>query len=218
MQSSGPLRRQRDVRCSLISRAPLGKSAGGNHRPNQNGIRQLTSSLKEIAAACLLGTLVLPGSAAAQNAAQQQPANETVKATHGDWEIVCAAAEADRCVMRQIGEMADGKRVMEVRVRKLDGVETDDGQVVPAAIRIMTPLGSILPAGVSVSVDGSEPRTGLFEICLPQGCIVEDPMSEEFLGRLKSGVTARMTFGVIQQGEVNVDISLNGFTAAFAAL
>ncbi len=178
----------------------------------------MTSSLKQIAAACLLGTLVLPGSAAAQNATQQQPANETVKATHGDWEIVCAAAEADRCVMRQIGTMADGKRVMEVRVRKLDGVETDDGQVVPAAIRIMTPLGSILPAGVSVSVDGSEPRTGPFEICLPQGCIVEDPMSEEFLGWLKSGVTARMTFGVIQQGEVNVDISLNGFTAAFAAL
>ena len=182
----------------------------------------MTRTLEKIAGACMLVALtalcLAPTTAAAQTTGQGQAANETVKATHGDWEIVCATSQPDLCVMRQIGETADGKRVMEVRVRKLEDVKTEDGQVVPAAIRILTPLGTILPPGVQVSVDGSEPRTGLFEICLPQGCIVEDPMSEEFLGRLKAGATARMTFGMLQQGELNVDISLNGFTKAFGRL
>lgn len=195
-----------------------GKTAGENHRLSKNGICQLTSTLKQFVAACLLGTLMLPSTAAAQGSDQSQAASETVKATHGAWEIVCASAQPELCVMRQIGKTADGKRLLEVRVRKLDGVKTKDGQAVPAAIRILTPLGTILPPGVKVSVDGSEPRTGLFEVCLPQGCIVEDPMSEEFLGRLKAGAVAKMTFGLIQQGETSIDLSLNGFTKAFGSL
>ena len=161
---------------------------------------------------------MLPVAATAQTSGQGQAQTETVKSTHGDWEIVCAASQPDLCVMRQIGETSDGKRVLEVRVRKLDGVTAQDGQTVPAAIRILTPLGSLLQAGVTVKVDASEPRTGAFEVCLPQGCIVEDPLSEEFLGRLKAGAVANMSFAVIQQGELNVPISLTGFTSAFGAL
>jgi len=178
----------------------------------------LTRTIKRIAAACLLGTVMLPAGAAAQQTGQAQQPNETVKATHGDWEIVCASAQPELCVMRQIGQTADGKRVLEVRVRKLDGVTTQDGQTVPAAIRILTPLGTLLQPGVRVQVDGSEPRTGLFEVCLPRGCVVEDPMSEEFLGQLRAGAIAKMTIGLIQQGELNVDISLSGFTKAFGSL
>lgn len=177
----------------------------------------MTPTFKQIAAACLLAALALPGAAAAQTAGQQPP-GETVKATHGDWEIVCSTQKSELCVMRQVGETADGKRALEVRVRKLEGTKTKDGKNIPAAIRIMTPLGTILPPGVNVSVDGSKPRTGLFEVCLPQGCIVEQPISDEFLGQLKAGATARMTFGMLQQGEVNVDVSLNGFTKAFGSL
>lgn len=188
-----------------------------NHRPDQNGNSNLTRSFKQIAAASLLGAL-LPVAAAAQDTGAAQQQGETVKATHGAWEIVCATSQPDLCVMRQVGETADGKRVLEVRVRKLDGVQTQDGKTVPAAIRILTPLGTLLQAGVRVEVDGTEPRTGLFEVCLPRGCVVEDPMSGEFLGRLKAGAVAKMTFGLIQQGELSVDISLNGFTKAFDSL
>lgn len=178
----------------------------------------MTHTIKQIAVACVVGALMLPATALAQSAGQSQEANETVKATHGAWEIVCAASEPELCVMRQIGETQDGRRVLEVRVRKLEGVTAQDGQTVPAAIRIMTPLGSILQPGVQVQVDGTDPRTGVFEVCLPQGCIVEDPMSEEFLGRLKAGAVANLTFSIIQQGEITVDVSLNGFTKAFGSL
>ena len=87
-----------------------------------------------------------------------------------------------------------------------------------AAIQITTPLGTILRAGVTVKVDAGEPRTGAFEVCVPSGCIIRDPMSEEFLANLKAGNVASMTFNLLQLGTLNVSISLKGFTKAFKAL
>lgn len=182
----------------------------------QDGIYHLTRFFKQTMAAFALAALTLPGPAAAQQDTAQ--ATETVKATHGAWDIVCATAQADRCVMRQIGKNAGGEMVIDVRIRKLEGVTTQDGKTFPAAIQITTPLGTILRAGVTVKVDAGEPRTGAFEVCLPSGCILRDPMSEEFLASLKAGKTANMTFNLLQSGTVNVSISLKGFTKAFKAL
>lgn len=202
----------------MISAGSLGKTAHVNHQPSSHGKNQLTRSIKQAVAACLLGALALPGIAMAQNTEQQEP-NETVKATHGAWQVVCSTSQPDVCVVRQFGELAEGNRVLEVRVRKLDGVTTQDGQELPAVIRITTPLGSLLRNGLTVKVDASEAVTGAYEVCLPRGCIVEDPMSQEFLARFKAGAVANMTFGVVQQEqEISVDISLQGFTAAFNSL
>ncbi len=203
---------------SLDFAQPLGKTASRESTTIQDGTDQLTHTIRKIVAAGLAGVLLLPAAAVGQSGGQGQQPNETVKATHGDWEIVCATAQPDLCVMRQIGETSDGKRVLEVRVRKLEGVTAQDGQAVPAAIRILTPLGSLLAPGVRVQVDETEARTGVYEVCLPQGCIVEDPMSDEFLGRLKAGAVANMTFSLLQQGEMTVPVSLSGFTKAFGSL
>ncbi len=181
----------------------------------QDGIYHLTGFFKQTMAAFALAALTLPGPAAAQDTTQR---TETVKATHGAWEIVCSATQADLCVMRQFGKNAEGVNVIDVRIRKLDGVKTQDGKTLPAAIQITTPLGTILRTGVTVRVDAGEPRTGAFEVCGPDGCILRDPMSEEFLANLKAGKAANMTFNLLQLGAVNVSISLKGFTKAFKAL
>jgi len=120
--------------------------------------------------------------------------------------------------MRQIGETADGKKALIVHIGKLTDAKTKDGKIIPAAVQITTPLGSILRAGVKIQIDTSEPQTAAYEVCIPSGCIVSDPISEEYLGRLKSGTVAKMSFNVLQQGTVTVDISLKGFTKAFSAL
>jgi invasion protein IalB len=166
-------------------------------------------------AAFALAALTLPGPAAAQDVTQ---AGVTVKSTHGDWDVVCATANPDQCTLRQFGKTADGKKVLIVRFRKLDGVKTQDGKNVPAAIEITAPLGTILRTGVKVQVDAGEPRIRPFEVCVPNGCILTEPMSEEFLATLKAGKAANMTFNVLQQGTLNVSISLKGFTKAFGKL
>jgi invasion protein IalB len=164
-------------------------------------------------AAVALSLLILPGQAAAQN-------GESVKATHGDWEVRCAKGEGDKdlCVMAQVGKTSDGKTALEVRIRKLQGAKGPEGQAIPAAIQITTPLGAILRAGVQVSIDGSEARTGLFEICVPNGCVVREAISEEFLASLKAGSSAAMSFKMLQRGDISATISLKGFTKAYNAL
>ena len=181
----------------------------------QDGIYHLTRFFKQTMAAFALAALTLPGLSAAQDTT---PETETVKATHGAWEIVCSTAQADLCVMRQFGKNAKGNNVIDVRIRKLENLKTQDGKTFPAAIQITTPLGTILRAGVKVRVDAGEPRTGGFEVCVPNGCIIRDPLSEEFLASLKAGKAVAMTFNVLQQGTLNVSISLKGFTKAFGKL
>lgn len=163
-----------------------------------------------------LAVLTLPVQAVAQDTTQA--ANETVTSTHGDWEVVCSTAQPTNCVMRQFGKNAEGNNVMDVRIRKLAGVTSQDGKTFPAAIQITTPLGTNLRGGVQVKIDGGEPRTGIFEVCFPAGCIIREPMSEEFLSEMKAGKSANMVFNALQRGTLNVVISLSGFTKAFNKL
>ena len=181
----------------------------------QDGTYHLTRFFKHTMAAFALAALTLSGPAAAQEATQDE---ETVKETHGAWDVVCVSATPIQCALRQIGKTADGKKALVVHIRKLDGVKTQDDKTVPAVIQITTPLGTILRAGVKVQVDAGEPRTGVFEVCIPSGCILRDPMSEEFLAGLKAGNVATMSFTVLQQGTLTVSISLKGFTKAYKAL
>ncbi|MCH8168010.1 MAG: invasion associated locus B family protein [Proteobacteria bacterium] len=179
----------------------------------------MTRFFKHTIAALALAALTLPGPVAAQDAAPQTASpNEILKATHGDWEIVCSTAQEGLCVMRQFGKNAEGEILIDVRIRKLEGATSQDGKSFPAAIQITTPLGTILGFGVTVKVDAGESRTGAFEVCIRGGCIIRDPMSEEFLADLKAGKTANMTFSQLQLGTVSVSISLKGFTKAFKAL
>ena len=171
----------------------------------------LTRFIKQTLTALALTALIVPGQAAAQ-------AKETVKATHGDWEIRCSESEGDLCVMVQVGKTPDGKDSLEIRIRKLKDAKTKDGKPIPAAIQIITPLATILRAGVRVKIDASEPRAAPYEVCVPSGCVVRDVMSEEFLSALKSGNAASVTYTMLQRGDVVTNISLKGFTKAFGAL
>lgn len=166
--------------------------------------------LRTLATAALVALMVT-----APLARAQQP-QETVRETHGDWEIRCAQGGA--CVMAQVGKGVEGNDVIEVRVRKLDGVTGQQGEPVPAAIQILAPLGVLLPAGLRVQVDSQQVRAAPFEVCGPGGCIVRQAMSEDFLAEMKAGGTANVTLVAAPNTEVNVDISLRGFTAAFGSL
>ncbi len=189
-------------------------------------IRAVRSLVAPISLALIALASQLPSTPATAQQAQQsgqktaqQPPKEIVKATYGRWQVVCIKGkDGDHCVMRQFGQTADGKKVLEVQIQKLKGIKTKDGKPVPAAIQITTPLGTLLRRGVSVKVDKGQPRTGLFEVCLPNGCILRDPVSAEFLGQLKAGSAAKMTFAALRRGEITVSISLKGFTKAYNKL
>ncbi len=170
------------------------------------------SQFRFAAAALLAAALAGPA------AAQQQPQDGVTTATHGAWDVVCAEAGSANCVIRQVGKNSEGNDVLVVTVRKLSDVTADNGEPVPAAIDIVAPLGVALRAGVRVKVDGGQDRGAPFDICLASGCLVRSPVGEDFLAALKAGNTATLTVVAPQQGEVAVNISLIGFTAAFNTL
>jgi invasion protein IalB len=85
-------------------------------------------------------------------------------------------------------------------------------------MRIVSPLGVLLPSGLGLKIDETDVGRAGFVRCLPNGCVAEVILDEPVLEQLSSGATA--TFIIFQTPEegIGIPISLNGFTDGFAAL
>lgn len=163
-------------------------------------------------AAGLTALMISTGGAAAQQAAE-----EKVVATHGAWQVRCSGDE-DVCILSQVGKDSNGKDVLEVQVRKLNGAKAPDGTPIPGAVQIVTPLGVLLPAGVRIQVDGNKERAAPYEVCTQTGCLVRQPISTDLINELKAGAHAKVTIVAAPQQEIPVTLSLSGFTKGFGAL
>ena len=85
-------------------------------------------------------------------------------------------------------------------------------------LRVLTPLGVLLPHGLGLKVDSTDVGRAGFVRCLPQGCIAEVIMDDKLVSLLGKGKTA--TFIVFQTPEegIGIPIDLNGFQAGFSQL
>jgi invasion protein IalB len=139
-------------------------------------------------------------------------------ATHGDWTIVCLNGDKP-CVMRQTGQ-AEGQDVMEMTVRRIEAQQTQQGTV-EAVMDVRVPLGVLLREGVSLRIDEGEAQRGAYTICVPDGCLMREPLPNNFINLLKKGATANVGMVLARNGQaqnLEVPISLNGFTAAYNSL
>jgi invasion protein IalB len=83
---------------------------------------------------------------------------------------------------------------------------------------VMTPLGTILPPGVGIDVDGKTKFGAPFSFCIPLGCQAEVKLTDEQLKALKGGKQFEVLFRLMGQGVVKVPVKLDGFSAAIASL
>jgi invasion protein IalB len=133
-----------------------------------------------------------------------------------DWKLRCKAAEGqpELCEMEQRVENQKGDRVLLAvvgRVRSLDA----------PGMLILLPLGIALPPGVSLKVDDGDQRPLEVKLCAKEGCHAEQaPLKPDLLGALKAGTKGMVTFYVYtrqgKQQQVNIPVSLLGFSAALA--
>ncbi len=81
-------------------------------------------------------------------------------------------------------------------------------------LRVLAPLGVLLPSGLGLRVDNADIGRAGFVRCLPNGCIAEVILEEDLLSKLQAGSQA--TFIIFQTPEegIGIPISLNGFSAA----
>lgn len=163
---------------------------------------------------CLLLACGLTSSAFAQQQSEpQQPKKLTqndIKVTqHEDWEVRCPkTGDNKQCEMTQlVNGPKSGKPILRV-------VMGYPPQIKTAAMIFILPLGTRLAPGVELSVDGDKPRRFPFQICLDQGCRADFPVSDKLLDKLKHGRKATVSIIDPRGKQLDLDVSLQGFTDA----
>lgn len=153
------------------------------------------------------------GGAAAQTGAAG--ATGTVKSQHGAWAVVCdkpAGAAGDQCALLQ-NVVAEDRPEVGLSVVAL---KTADRKA--RILRILAPLGILLPNGLGLYVDGKDIGRAQFVRCFADGCYAEVIIEDALLKTLSGGKSA--TFIVFQTPEqgIGIPVDLNGFGEGFAAL
>jgi invasion protein IalB len=143
----------------------------------------------------------------------QQPG--TVRSNHGAWSIVCdqpAGASSEQCALMQ-NVIAEDRPEVGLSVVVL---KTADKKA--RVLRVLAPLGVLLPNGLGLNVDGKDIGRAYFVRCFTDGCYAEVILEDNLLKTLQSGGTA--TFIVFQTPEegIGIPVDLSGFTDGFSAL
>ena len=118
--------------------------------------------------------LLIPAQAAAQG---------EVKSKHGDWDLRCdtpAGSTTQQCVIMQFVTAQDRENVgLSVVVMK-----TADKQA--RILRVLAPLGVLLPRGLGLRIDNTDMGTTGFIRCLPNGCVSEVLMDDQLIQQLRN--------------------------------
>ena len=164
----------------------------------------------------LLLVPVLPdGGARAQDGAAAPADAEHAASVFGAWTVRCertVGAPADDCAAVQTVR-SDGDEPVVLTVLFVRGA---DGAV--EVMRVLAPLGVLLPSGLSLSVDGTEVGVAGFVRCLPPGCISEVGLGDGLRGQLETGHTATFGVSLTPDRQANVLVSLVGLHGALTAL
>ena len=159
--------------------------------------------------------LALAGALFAATAASPAFAQGAVKSQHADWQIRCdtpPGAKGEQCALIQNVTAEDRPNVgLSVIVLKT----ADKKQKI---LRVLAPLGVLLPSGLGLKVDQTDVGRTPFVRCLPNGCIAEVVLDDGLTEQMKKGTTA--TFIVFQTPEegIGIPIALKGFTEGFEKL
>ncbi len=142
-------------------------------------------------------------------------AQGAIRSVHGDWELRCdtpPGAQSEQCVVMQFVTAEDRENVGLTVI----ALKTADKQA--QILRILAPLGVLLPRGLGLRIDNEDMGSAGFVRCLPNGCVAEVIMDEALIAKLSGGKTA--TFVIFQTPEegIGIPISLKGFGEGYEAL
>ena len=85
-------------------------------------------------------------------------------------------------------------------------------------LRVLAPLGVLLPNGLGLNVDGTDMGRVAFVRCLPNGCVAEVVMDDALLATLSKGKSAIFIVFKTPEEGIGIPVSLDGFKEGFDAL
>ncbi|VAW21320.1 Signal recognition particle GTPase [hydrothermal vent metagenome] len=142
-------------------------------------------------------------------------AQGVVRAQYGDWQMSCdtpPGASFEQCAIIQ-NVTAENQPNVGLSVIVL---KTADQKA--RLLRVLVPLGVLLPNGLGLNVDGQDMGRVAFVRCLPNGCIAEVIMDDPLLKVLSEGKSAIFVVFKTPEEGIGIPVSLNGFAKGFAAL
>jgi invasion protein IalB len=155
------------------------------------------------------------GLALAAGSAAPAAAQGVVKSKFGDWEMRCetpAGASREQCALVQSIAAEDKPNVSLVVIV----LKTADGKA--RLLRVIAPLGVLLPAGLGLKIDNADVGRAGFVRCLPTGCVAEVVMEDKLLDQLKTGANATfIVFNTPEEG-IGLPLALAGFGQGFEKL
>jgi invasion protein IalB len=172
--------------------------------------RRLSFETLSVALALTMGSL---GLANAQDNAPDGDTSATgpgsvVKETHGAWQVSCRTppgAKEEKCALVQSVTAEDRPNVgLTVVFYKAIG---EDKKL----LRVVVPLGVLLPTGLGLKIDNQDIGNAPFLKCGKRGCIAEVVLQDEVIKKMKAGGTAMFIIFDTPEAGIGIPISLQGF-------
>src|SRR3989337_1387307 len=175
---------------------------------------------RTIAALCLGAAWVcaLATEAAAQSASPDAGPAATgpgsiVRETHGAWQVSCRTppgAKEEKCALVQSVTAEDRPNVgLTVVFYKAIG---EDKKL----LRVVVPLGVLLPTGLGLKIDGADVGNAPFLKCGKRGCVAEVVLQDEVIAKMKTGSIAMFIIFDTPEAGIGIPVSLQGFGDALA--
>ncbi len=148
--------------------------------------------------------------------AQTAVAEDKEAKNFGDWGHQCENAPDDSgefCyVFQNVTKKDGGELVLGARVAYRPEQES------PLLV-VTVPLGTLLPPGAALVLDGAEPVKLPFFLCAAEGCTsVATPLPEDMVTAMKKAEAAVVRVAAPNKQVVGLPLSLKGFTKALASL
>lgn len=138
-----------------------------------------------------------------------------VRKTHGHWHVSCGTppgAKTEKCALVQdvTDETRPNYSLRVIFLRSRDGKKE--------VLRVVAPLGVLLPTGLGLKIDNKDMGHAQFMKCGKIGCIAEVVVTDKIVQQFRTGKNA--VFIIFQTPEVGIGfpVSLNGFGAGYQTL
>ena len=139
----------------------------------------------------------------------------TVKAQHGDWQVVCKepppGSKSETCALVQSVTAEDRNNVgLTVYFQRFSSGTR--------VLRVFAPLGVLLPPGLGLKIDDKDVGHAPFLRCHTFACYAQVVAEDKLVEQLKAGKTAIFIIFQTEEAGIGIPISLAGFAQALASL
>jgi invasion protein IalB len=195
--------------------SPMGPSQRQNQDRNPHKIGRGSlwpagrSPILRLAACAGLAIVALFGLATTANA------QGAVRSVHGDWQIRCdtpPGAQTEQCALIQ-SVVAEDRSNAGLTVIVLKTADQKN-----KLMRVIAPLGVLLPSGLGLKLDNVDVGRAGFVRCLPNGCVAEVVMDDKLLNQLRTAKTATFIIFETPEEGIGFPLSLNGLGEGYDKL